>query len=185
MAIGGLLLALATAAEYFVLGPGTSPVLFAGFMTLFVAAAVVLASAGPLLASGGWRWAPHGLVGDSPLGHLAVYAFSGCWFLSLVAYIGYTYVFRTSAINYDLVAVSTALIVISVLAGLVAGVTVVRAGVAHGFSRWSLFGALACAIASAVVIGSTDSLVVITVVKIVTALALGVVGFGYYRAQER
>lgn len=183
--VGGILLALASALEYFVLGSGVPATVFVVFLFVFAAAAVALVVGGVLLASDGWRWSDRGVVGDSPLGHFALYGLGIAWLLSVVNYVGYTYVFRASTINYDLVAASTILLGLAMLAGIVAAISVARAGVVHGFSRWSLCGAIALALLSGIVIGSTESLVVTTVAKVATALGLSVVGLGYHLARGR
>jgi hypothetical protein len=183
--VGGILLAAATALEYFVLGPGVPAMVFIVFLILFAAAAAGLVGGGVLLASDGWRWSDRGLVGDSPLGHLALYGFGIAWFLSVVAYIAYTYVFRASTINFDLVTASTILLGLAMIAGVVAAISVARAAVVRGFARWSLCGAVALALLSGIVIGSTESLVVTTIAKMLTALGLSVVGLGYHLAKER
>jgi hypothetical protein len=134
LAVGGVLWILADA------GPSFPHIVSAAVWEV-VAGAVVCAAA-VILAVGLGR--ETGIVGRSAWGVMALFLFGARNLtLSSLGWLATRAVAATGSASAALIAANTTLIVFFALATLVAAISVVRAGVLHGFARWTLM-AVAC-----------------------------------------
>jgi len=88
----------------------------------------------------------------------------------------------------DLAAADTASLVLMLLqyaAAIVAGVAVLRAGVATGFARWSLLAMLVIGIVCGAVANSTEDYAVVTIAYLISTIAQLLVGISYLRSGTR
>lgn len=173
-----ILLVIATWVEYLVLGPGAPGVVTAVFLVLFGVSVVLFVVATFALAA-------YGIVGESGGGRFALRGYGVCWLLSQAAYLGYTYAFPASTVNFTLVLLSTGFLALMLVFGLGAAIVIAASRIAWGAARWSLFVGIGVSIGAGVVISTSDSLVVLTVMETVSAVGMVFVAVTYFFAAGR
>lgn len=168
--IAAALLIIATLAE---LGPLDHPATHDGafwtFLVLFWLSTVAFAAAGALLAASG-------ITAGSTLGRAGFVGFGALW---LVGEGVFYPVGQYLAPSQGVLLVSTALTVLALVGLLLAGIDVARRGVAHGAARWGLIAAVVLSAVTGAVAGGTGNATTITVLHLISAIGLALVGLSY------
>jgi hypothetical protein len=168
--IAALLLVVATVCEAPILGDADSR---GGLFWIF-AIAFGLSLIGFLIAS-----LVLGIGSDAVAARIGFIAFGVLWFVAQGLYVIGTYL----APSDGLLATSTILSVLMLVGGLVAAISVGAQGLLHGAARWSLLVAVIVSGVTGGIGGATDSSGVITVLHLLSAVGLAVVGVTYLLPQ--
>jgi len=181
--LAGALLLVATLLEYPLLAsPGDRGPTFWPFVAAFALSLLAYAAAVFPLAFG--SRGSDGIVGRSVVGKAALVAFGFLWLAMQLVYLLAHYF---TAADSDFAAVNvatTVLMVLTYLAVIVAGVSIIRARIATGFARWSLLVLMVVAGVCGAIANAVDSVEVLTVAYSLSCVAQLLVGVSYL-AQRR
>jgi hypothetical protein len=174
---GCVLLIVATFCETPFLQGATPPAgaLFWTYAVLFVLAAVCFAAAGLALAVG-----PRAALGGSSFATVGFAGFGLLWLVSQALYLVGAYLAPSAAT----LTVSTAISVVMLVFGLVAGIAIAVRRVLPGLARWSFLAGVVLSAVTGAIAGASDSTATVTVLHLVSAAGLGIVAVSYLGARQ-
>ncbi len=167
--IAAVLLIVATIAELGLLGhPADRSGIFVLYLITFLLSLIGFVIAGVQLALGG-------LAAASVAGRTGLLGFGILWLVAQALYVLGYYVTPSDA----LLTVSLVFNLLWLLSGLLAAIVVARVAAVHGASRWVLLVAIIISGITGIIAGGVADPTAITVLHLISAIALGVTGLVY------